>query len=470
MTASGGHERERAGTTQDSTRARSWLWAGSILLTTLATTLLAGCASRPLAAEKEARQQAADVGRAYRPEGRKPALPTLSAESPPADYVRFALLNHPQVEAAYYDWRAAVEAIAPARALPDPQITFQADITDTLMSLMPGLMFDLMAPGKRAAMGREATASSLVAYRAYATAVIGTVAEVRKAWVELAYVEEALALRRQSTVLLDQSLAAAQADYATGRGMGTLEEQTKFLNETGRLKNELAVLAERRTAARARFKSALGRRREDADPAWPTQPFPSVPLPDDEALWRQALAANPQLAAMRAMVEMTVAQTDIARRARTPDFTAGLMVDLKADPLMFRPTATMTLPVWKEKIAGIVASADARRLAAEARLNAEQVSMAAEFAQMIFMVREADRMAAYIDDTALPNLDRALASAQAAYQSGMGGFGPLTELRLMQLAMQLERADARRDREAALADLSLLVAGDVPVAGLLAAP
>jgi cobalt-zinc-cadmium efflux system outer membrane protein len=173
---------------------------------------------------------------------------------------------------------------------------------------------------------------------------------------------------------------------------------------------------------------------------------------------------------MRAMVEMTVAQTDVARRARTPDFTAGLMVDLKADPLMFRPTATMTLPIWREKIAGIIASAEARRLAAEARLNAEQLAMATELAQMLFMVREADRMAAYIDDTALPNLARALASAQAAYQSGMGGFGPLAELRLMQLAMQLERADARREREAALADLSLLVAGDVPAAGLLTAP
>ncbi len=429
--------------------------------------MLAGCASRPLPAEQAARREATDVTRTYRPEGRKPALPGLSADSPPADYLRFALLNHPQVEAAYYDWRAAVEAIAPARALPDPQITFQADITDTLMSLMPGLMFDIMAPGKRAAMGREATAGSMVAYRTYATAVIGTAVEVRKAWVDLAYLEEALALRRQSAALLEQSLAAAQADYATGRGMGTLEEQTKFLNETGRVKNELGVLAERRTAARVRFKSALGLRREDADPVWPTQPFPSAPLPDDETLWRQTLAANPQLAAMRAMVEMTVAQTDIARRTRTPDFSAGLMVDLKADPLMFRPTATMALPVWREKIAGIIASADARRLAAEARLNAEQLSMATELAQMLFMVREADRMSAYIDDTALPNLARALASAQAAYQSGMGGFGPLAELRLMQLAMQLERADARREREAALADLSLLVAGDVPTGGLL---
>jgi len=50
------------------------------------------------------------------------------------------------------------------------------------MSLMPGLMFDLMAPSKRAAMGREASAASESAYHAYATAVVSTSENWRKAW------------------------------------------------------------------------------------------------------------------------------------------------------------------------------------------------------------------------------------------------------------------------------------------------
>ena len=116
--------------------------------------------------------------------------------------------------------------------------------------------------------------------------------------------------------------------------------------------------------------------------------------------------------------------------------------------MLWRRSTALSCSGAKATPVSHIASADARRLAAEARLNAEQLSMATEFAQMLFMVREADRMAAYLDGTALPNLARALASAQAAYQSGMGGFGPLAEMRLMQLAMQLERADARREREA----------------------
>ncbi len=434
----------------------------AFLAVTLLTLFQAGCANVRTTEEKTARRSLADIEATYRPQGKKPELPVLTAASTPADYLRFALLNHPRVEATYYDWRSAVAAIAPARALPDPQLTFQADITDTIMSLMPGLMFDVMASGKRAAMGREASIASENAYRVYAVTLVSTTAELRKAWVELAYIDEAVAIRHQMAGVLDQALSAAQADYATGRGMGTLEEQTKVLNAAAKLKSDLAVFADRQLAARARFKAALGLSREVADPVWPSMPWPLAPLPSEDELWNQALAANPSLAVMRTMVNMAIAQVQIARTSKIPDFTAGLMVDTKQNPLMFRPTATATLPIWRGKIKAAIESAEARTLAAQARLSAEQVGMAAELAQMLFMIRETDRMLAYIDSAALPNITNALRSAEGAYGTGMGGFAPLAELRLMELSMRLERVDTRRERELAVAELASFVASDLP--------
>ncbi|OAM91329.1 TolC family protein [Termitidicoccus mucosus] len=431
----------------------------------VAAAFSSGC--RTPSYEKRARDDVAAIARNLRPEGGAVELPVLASASPASDYLRFALLKHPQVEAAFYEWRASVEAITPARSQPDPKLTFEADIADMVMTAMPGLMFDFMGWGKRAAMGREATAAGAVAYRDYVTTVLTTATAVRKAWVELAYIEEAVALRQRSASVLGQSVEMAQADYATGRGMASLEKQTGILNESEKLKTALATLADQRVAARARFKAALGLRREEPDPVWPAQPFPSAPLPDEETLWRRLSAANPRVASMRAMVDMAVAAVAVARRSGSPDFTAGLMADLKADPLMVRPSATMTLPIWRDKIAAAIASADARRLAAEARLDAERIAMAAELAQMLFMAREADRMIAYIDAAALPNIERALASAEGGYQSGMGDFVTLAGIRLMELDMRLEQAAARRERETALADISLLVAGDVPADGLL---
>jgi outer membrane protein TolC len=431
--------------------------------------LLAGC----VAASHEEQAAAArlqQTGAVLRPAGRKPDLPVLTTDSSLADYLRYALLNHPQVEAAFYDWRAAVEAIMPARSLPDPQLTFQADIADTLMTFMPGIMFDFMTQGKRAAMGREAAAASEVAYRNYATTVLRTAATVRKAWIEIAYVDEALRLREASLGAIDQSAAVNASDYATGRGMATLGTQVLFLNSAAQVRATIAALEDRRAAARTRFKSVLGLSPDDADPPWPRIALTATPLPPEPELWRAAKAVNPELASMRAMVEMAIAGVQVANTTGTPDFALGAMIDLKADPLMVRPTASLTLPIWRDKITATVAAAEARRDAAVARLNAEQLNLAAELAQMLYMVRESERMISYLEGTALPNLERSLASAEAAYQSGMDGPGMIPQTRLMALGMRLERLEALRQRETAVTDLLLMIADVAPAdTALLAA-
>src|SRR5689334_8730157 len=87
--------------------------------------LLAGCKGVPTKDEKAARQQLQIVARDYRPEHRKSVLPALTPNSSLGDFLKFAMLNQPKVESAYYDWSASIERITTARSRPDPQITFQ---------------------------------------------------------------------------------------------------------------------------------------------------------------------------------------------------------------------------------------------------------------------------------------------------------------------------------------------------------
>jgi outer membrane protein, heavy metal efflux system len=423
---------------------------------------LPGCRTAAPAYERDAREAVATVGRNLRPASGSPALPALEETSPLSEYVRYAVLKHPQVAAAYYDWKSSVEAITPARALPDPQFTFEADITDMLMTLMPGLMFDVMAPGKRAAMGREAAARSEVAYRAYAAAVVRTAADVHKTWIELAYAEDSQRIYQATIRNVEQSLALASTEFSTARGMTSLEQLVRLQNLVAEHHTHHAAFEDRLVAARARFKSALGLTPADIDPPWPRAESQITALPDEPELWRAIQAANPQLASMRAMVEMAVSEIAVAQKARTPDFTLGAMADVKANPLMVRPTAAVALPIWRNKIAATIAAAEARRDAAIARVEAEQLSLAAELAQMLFMIREADRMIGYIDQTALPNLERVIASAGAGYQAGMGSATMIPEAYHMILTMRLERATAVRERELAAAELLVLLAGQTP--------
>ena len=114
----------------------------------LVIVLLAGCKGISTPGERIAQSDWGSVSEAYRPQNQRPALPTLQTNASLSNFLQFAILNQPQVEAAYFDWAASVRRITVERSLPDPRLTFSSDIADMVMSLMPGLMMDFPGPGK----------------------------------------------------------------------------------------------------------------------------------------------------------------------------------------------------------------------------------------------------------------------------------------------------------------------------------
>jgi outer membrane protein, heavy metal efflux system len=96
----------------------------------LMTFVMTGCKGIATQGERRAGQDLKTVGDSYRPQNRRPALPTLQTNATLSNFIHFALLNQPQVEAAYYDWAASVQRITVERSLPDPRLTFETDIAD----------------------------------------------------------------------------------------------------------------------------------------------------------------------------------------------------------------------------------------------------------------------------------------------------------------------------------------------------
>lgn len=431
---------------------------------------LQGCGTTPGGAERAASEQLATVGSVYRPAGVRPTLPELQPSSSAADFVRFAILNHPAIEAAFHDWRATVAAIPTARGLADPQLTFEADIMEKLVTFMPGVMFEIMNGATRRAMADQMSAESETAYRTYLAEIQRTAVRVHLAWLDCVYAEEAIALHAAMLTAFDEAAATAAAEYVTGRGMATLETQVRLRNEAGMHHTEHHATAAQRRAARARLKAALGIADGEPNPPWPTPRLVRTPLPPREELWRQVLESNPELAVMRAMIDMAVAEIVVAERARSPNFMLGAMVDVKASPLMFRPTGSVSLPVFREKIAAGINAASARRDAAIARVSSGQLMLAADFAQMLYMVNEADEMLTYIESTALPNLENTVATAAAGYESGLGGATMIAELQAMKIEMAVRRLNALRARESAAVQLLLLARGaELPLPPAVAA-
>jgi len=124
----------------------------------------------------------------------------------------------------------------------------------------------------------------------------------------------------------------------------------------------------------------------------------------------------------------------------------------------------MTLPIWRDKIAAEIAGAQAQKRAAQARLTAEQVQIAAELASMLFMYRESVRNDALLRDKLVPKAKQSLDAARAGYVNGRTGFLDVIDAQRTLLEFELSGIEARTQRELALASLSLTIAG-VPPSG-----
>ena len=430
-----------------------------LLALTPLLTLLAGCVGVSTPGERQSRRDQEFVEQQFRPAGQRPVLPRLDPSTPLQDFLLFAVLNHPQVEATYFDWVASVRRITVERSLPDPRLTFQADITNMVMSLMPGLMMEFPGPGKLRAAADVATAESEGRYFAFEWSVLQTAFTLRKAYYELHFLEARIGVNQATLALMGEVERLARTRNEVGQG--SLQDVLRAQIEQERLTTEIANLEDSRLPLTSQFKAALGLEDSDHTPPLPRFESTRFDLSSDQLL-ASAVARNPRLRAMEAEVRRADASLRLAYQGRIPDFSAGLMVDVKSPPYLFRPQAGMTLPIWRDKIAAQIAAAQAGKRSAEARLNSDQIMLAVGFAEKSFLYREAQRTQELLIQRLLPKAGQSLAVAQSGFISGKLDFLNLLDAERTLLEFQLAEVEARVQRELALSEIFLLIAGNPP--------
>ena len=430
----------------------------SLIVVALALLALTGCKGITTRGEREARHDIGTV--AYRPNNRHPALPNLTTNSSLGDFLTYAMLNQPQIEAAYYDWAASVENITVSRSLPDLQFTFQLYIQDVVTSVMPGLMAQIPWLGKLRAQAEAATAESQAKYFTFESAVLQTAYDIKQGYYQLWFLGKKIAVDREMLQLLSELERIARAQNETGQA--TLQDVYRAQIEADRLKTEIANLEDSRHSLNAQFKAALGLTRDQPAPPLPVR-FEATTLDLSlEQILDIAFARNPQLKAMEAEVRQAQASLELSRKSKLPDVTIGSSVDVKANPGLYWPQATVTLPVWRDKTAAQIAAAQAGKRAAQARLTAGQISLTVEFAEKSYAYREVNRNLDLLREQLIPKAQQSLEIARSAYLSGKTDFFNLLEAERSLLEFRLSEIDARTQRELTLSELSLLIAGVPP--------
>jgi len=430
----------------------------------LTTAILAGCSSRgPFTDTHDDARWAGNaapsskmVPRSIHTSGLSPQaeLPVLDKVATLDDYLRYAALENPGLEAKFQNWKAAVERLPQVRALPDPRLTYGYYLSAIETRVGPmqyslGLSQTFPWFGKLQDREDSAARTANAAYRRFEAARLDLFFRVESAYNELFFLKQSIDIAGSNIELLQQFERVARTRYrvAAAGHPDIIKIQVKL----GVLEDRVFQLRELRHPYTARLNAELSRP-ANADVPWPTSVSDRVTDEAADRLHAALMEHSPELIALQEEIERERIGTEIARKDGLPNFTVGLgytavgdrsdvsIPDNGDDAVL--GTLSVNLPIWREKYNAGVRESIARRLAAAGRRGDAINRLTSDLQQAIFEHHDARRRVGLYRDTLIPKSTESLQASLAAFEQGESDFLDLvdTQRTLLEFQLALERA------------------------------
>ena len=424
-------------------------------------TLAAGCAA-PQAYQKAQSRLAATVAGSIEPAAVQTSLPDDLAV-----YVREAARHNAGLRQAFERWRASLERVPQATALPDPMLSYGVFIENIETRVGPQrhrlvMQQTLLWFGTLDLRGRMAMAAAGAAERELQAEGLRVVYEVTRVYYDYAYLADAIRITRQNMNLLADIETVARTLMQVGKA--PQQHVIAAQVELGRLEDRLQTLTDRRGSVVAAL-NALMNRPAEAPLAWPDPKPTAVPLPDSATVVDRLLTRNPSLLALEQRIAQADSAVELARKRSWPDVTLGVTwIETGEGPLAVPDngqdavlgTVAINLPIWRRTLrAGVRGAQAARQAALAARREAEN-QLRARLEEALFRLRAADRQVRLYTDSLTPKAEQAYRTAQAGYAAGTVDFQGLVESQRLLLTFQLARERALADRAQRLAQVRML--------------
>ncbi len=383
-------------------------------------------------------------------------------------YITDAVANSPTLESARQEWKAALERAGYAGSLPDPVLSYGYFLEEVETRVGPqkqrlGISQAYPWFGTLGTRKDAALAGAEAARQRYVLALLTLTREVRIAYADYYDLSRARAITRDNLELLRFWERILNARYTTGKaGYSNL---LRVQVELGKLEDRLRTLEEQRAPRISRLNDLMNLPPETTLP-WPEW-LPELPaLPERDAILRKINEDNPELSALRAMIEKEEAGAVLANKAGYPDFAFGLdwvqtdrrtvdnLADNGKDPIMAR--VAVHLPLWRGKVNAKKREAAARREAAEARLESRGNRLASEVSNLLFRYEDAERKIDLYKDSLIPKGNQSLEAAYSAFETGEADFLNVLDAQRALLEFELSLEGARADRLRARASIDAL--------------
>lgn len=405
---------------------------------------------------------------------------TVPAEAPPGvlehppgafsgptsvqDLIDFALANNPEVQAAHFHAQSLEARVPQARSLPDPtlmttvfleQIQTAAGPQDVALSLSQKFPWF----GKRSLRSQVAYYDAMAAYAQVAAAELNVIEQVKRAYFDLYFVQNAVTETRQLERPLEDVIDVAKTKYETGAGNAGLESVFQAQVELAKLKTDLVKLEEAARQAQARLAGVLHLPPRSRIEAFNTINRSRVEQ-DVENLVGLAESCQPAYESYRREIARDRAAVELAHRQRWPDVTTSFnwyeMGDGGISPVSngqdaFSIGVGVNLPIYRQRLDAAACEAENKLCATARRYDAARDKFQAEIETLHAQFREHHRTLKILEADILPRAEETLKLASEAYRAGRTDFQQLMDVyrTLLRYRVDLHRRVALREQAVA---------------------
>jgi outer membrane protein TolC len=401
------------------------------------------------------------------------SLPDLDPASTLADYLKYAALNNPGLEAAFNRWKAGLERVTQVTSLPDPRFNYAYYIDEVETRVGPqqhkfGISQTFPWFGKLKLKSNAALEAANAEKEQYEKTKLHLFYRVKSAYYEYYYLGRAVAITEEHIKLLINLETVARTRFKTGQASHTAVIQAQV--ELGKLDDRLRTLESLRVPIVAKLNAALNRPSDDSLP-WPqTIPYDNPAFTDREVF--ECLAeGNPDLKRLDFLAEKEQFAIKLARKNYYPDITIGLdyvdtdealmphTPDSGKDPVIAK--ASVNVPIWYRKYRAAEKEARLRHAAVQEQRVDTENQLEADLKLALYHFRDAERKIDLYRDTLIPKADQSLKVAQQAFQGGKVSFISMIDAERLLLEFQLAYERAMADRARRVAEIETLVNKDL---------
>lgn len=374
------------------------------------------------------------------------------------DYLQCAVTNNAGLKAAFEQWNAALEEIPQAKALPDPQFSYEywTRQSDLQMKQTVGIMQTFPWFGKIDARTEAAAKSAEAAKQKYQAARLALFKEVKDGFYEYVYLGKATDIAAENLELLRHFEEVARTKHMTTETGHP--DVIRAQVEIAKMEDVLRGLDQLREPVVSRLRTALTLP-PDTNLPWPRQEQFEVVSLDYERLVTLLVQKNPELAGLNFEAMAARSRIELAKKNFYPDIGVGVMwenMDSRQGRDGVAMVFQMNLPLWRDSYSAGQRQAQAQKASIEQQKIDTENALLTKAAQAHYEYKDSARKVRLYRDMLIPKGKELLQASEAAYRSNMVDFLSLIDAQRMLLDYYLSYERALVDNRQKLAELEML--------------